>query len=76
MSIRRWSCVHRAACHTRKVTDLSNSHRVHAGARSDMEWTRPPIPSSGMTEWTPSTLVAGTDSAAHDTVLPTHGCII
>ena len=76
MAIRRWSCVHRTACHTRKVTDLSSSQRVHGGARSEMESVRPPIPSSDIGEWTTSTLVAGTDNAAHATVVPAHGCII
>lgn len=76
MPIRRWSCIHRAPCHTRKVTDLSSSQRVHGGARSETESVRPRIPSSDIGEWTQPTLADGTDSAAHDTVAPAHGCII
>lgn len=76
MPIRRWVCFHRAPCHTRKVTDLSNSHRVHGGARSEMASVRPPIPASDKNESTTSTLVEGTDRVGHDTVVPAHGCII
>gem|GEM_PF-2562919 len=79
----KWICfdppvglIYRAPCHTRKVTDLSNSHRVHGGARPRVDSVRPPIPDAVVGAKSMSTLNAGTVSAGHDTVVPTQGCII
>ena len=76
MSIRRWTWIHRAPCHTRKVTDLSNSHNVHGGARPHAESVRPTIRLSSVGTGSMAALVAGTVSAGHEAVVPTQGCII
>ena len=75
-SIRRQTRVCRAPCHTRKVTDLSNSHNVHGGERSSVESARPMIRFTDVGARSRAALIAGTVSAGHDTVVPTQGCII
>lgn len=75
-STRRQTHVFRAPCHTRKVTDLSNSHNVHGGARSRMKPARPTFRCTDVGVRSIAVLVAGTVSAGHDAVVPTQGCII